>query len=86
MAGVELVGLAELLNRPSWHADAACRNHDTSLWFPAVGEPTAPAKAICAGCPVQGDCQEYAAGLEDVPAGVWAGESFRGRKKARRIA
>lgn len=48
----------------------------TAIWFPegevGVGDnvdPSAPARAICADCPVQHDCREASAGEQ----GIWAG-------------
>ena len=47
--------LSELLEStrwPAWHADAVCRGQ-ADLFFPARGQATEPAKAICAGCPAR---------------------------------
>lgn len=49
MAGDDLPDLTSLLNRPAWHADAACREHPELTWFPARGESVNAAKAVCAG-------------------------------------
>jgi WhiB family redox-sensing transcriptional regulator len=52
--------------------DAACRDADTSVFFPASEHDAGPAKEICAACPVREACLEYA--LETRPAdGVWGG-------------
>lgn len=58
---------------------ALCAGRDPEIWFPGStgnGARTAVARAaaICAGCPVQVECREYA---EQVPAtdGVWGGWS-----------
>jgi len=64
----------------SWHHFAACRGEDSSTFFaPSYFEKRseknareAVAKAICARCPVQVDCLEYALAIREVH-GVWGG-------------
>jgi hypothetical protein len=45
---------------PAWHTLAACRDHDTALFFPETdaGAPgqVADAKQVCASCPVRPWC------------------------------
>ena len=70
--------------------DAACRDADTSVFFPTSEADAGPAKAICAGCPVREQCLEFA--LEIRPSdGVWGGmtpierhRAVRRRQKAAR--
>lgn len=69
--------LEAIYHRPRWYLQAACRGKPTSWFFPAKGEPTARAKAICAECPVIDRCAQAGAG----EAGIWAGESERSRRK-----
>lgn len=47
-----------------WTHAAACRNHPTVRWFPTRGESSAPAKRICATCPVLIDCLDDALAAE----------------------
>ena len=60
-AGTRLV-LAQLLydghGVPEWHRQAACREHDSQLFFPEPGEDdqVKAAKRIFAGCPVRDQC------------------------------
>ena len=63
--------LAELVNRPAWHAEAACRGVDPALFFPERGErrPVA-ALAYCAECPVTAPCLASALELAST-VGVW---------------
>jgi Transcription factor WhiB len=75
--------LRVLLHRPAWHADAACSGSGPSPWFPTRGEPTEPAKAVCAACPVRLECLEFALAHDDL-AGVWGGTSRQQRDVARR--
>ena len=58
-----LVFLAELVNRPPWHADAAYRGLDPALFFPERGDgrPVA-ALAYCEDCSNRSQC--LAAALE----------------------
>ncbi len=89
-AGIDLVALdqalATLLARPAWQAAAACRHADPALFFPARGESTDAAKALCARCPVFDQCDHYAATIEGPLQGIWAGLSPRGRRRAARQA
>jgi WhiB family redox-sensing transcriptional regulator len=65
-----------------WLTAAACRGMDPELFFPDRGEPTEPAKAVCAGCRVRGECLDYA--LANVERfGVWGGTSERERRTIR---
>ncbi|HUW04611.1 MAG TPA: WhiB family transcriptional regulator [Acidimicrobiales bacterium] len=81
---VDLAGiLTTLLGRPSRHRDAACAEYPIDVFFPDRGEPTEPAKAICAGCLVSEECAGFALERIDL-AGVWAGRSQRQRNVARR--
>lgn len=63
--------------RPYWFQFAACNpqwadrplDQWVDLFFPARGESSREAKAICAECPVQTPCQQAGKG----EAGVWGG-------------
>jgi WhiB family redox-sensing transcriptional regulator len=70
----------DLLVRPAWHAQAACRGRGPELFFPPSGEDGVLAKAICARCPVREPCLE--AGAREL--GVWGGTSERERRRRRR--
>jgi WhiB family redox-sensing transcriptional regulator len=73
--------LADLLPpRPSWMAAGACRDRPDVTWFPDRGKSTAPAKAICAGCPVRVECLSFAQ-HEGIDHGTWGGLSPRERRK-----
>ena len=51
---------------PDWRVAAACLHHDLNTFFPisnvgvAAQQQIAEAKGICAGCPVQQDCLDWA--------------------------
>lgn len=80
---VLLAGIED--RRPDWHADAACRGADPALWFPERGDPTEPAKAVCAGCPCSAACESYALELDTVH-GIWSGQSARKLKRSQAAA
>jgi WhiB family redox-sensing transcriptional regulator len=76
-----------------WQARARCRGHDASLFFsPTLIERKdereareGTAKTICAGCPVQTECLDFALYNRE-PYGIWGGlnELERRRLLARR--
>lgn len=79
------------LNDSSWDwlDNAACSGHDTNLWF---GKPNTSgffrdakqAKAICATCPVQARCLEFAL-VNMLDHGIWGGKNPRERRSLRRV-
>ncbi len=71
----------------AWWERAACLGLDTSLFFPARGESTAAAEALCASCPVREDCLWHALGPvggRSERFGIWGGSSERQRRRLRR--
>lgn len=70
-----------------WMAEGNCRHHPPTTFFPSDGVGVEVAKRICATCPVNELCLEYA--LENrIDHGVWGGTSERQRRrilKARRV-
>lgn len=71
----------------TWRAEAACRGLDTDIFFPASDEDAAPAKAVCATCPVRQLCLDWALETRQHD-GVWGGldETERRRERRRRAA
>ena len=72
----------------TWRTRAACRGLDPDLFFQERGENSAPAKAICSGCPVAAQCLEYAL-TAYVRQGVWGGltdQELRLLRRRRRAA
>lgn len=74
-----------------WQFDAACRGEDSALFFaPSYFERRevkaareARAKAICARCPVQEECLEFALRVRE-SHGVWGGLNEQERRQLMR--
>lgn len=66
-----------------WAEHAACAGADPQPWFPTRGGSTIEARAVCAGCPVTGECLAYALRW-DIRHGIWGGMSERQRRQLRR--
>lgn len=74
--------LAELAQRPDWHAHAACRGMGTDAFFPVRGQSLGPALETCDICTVKAEC--LAADLAHLPVnrhGIWGGTSAKARRK-----
>jgi WhiB family redox-sensing transcriptional regulator len=73
--------VADLLERPAWHAEAACRGMGPSEFFlEGHGVAYRFARTVCADCPVKAECAE--AGRNEA-FGMWGGMSERDRRKAK---
>ena len=68
--------------RPAWMASAACSRAGPADYFPTKGHAPTAARVVCASCPVQAQCLDYALAHEDL-AGVWGGTTERERKAMR---
>ncbi|MGH6743225.1 WhiB family transcriptional regulator, partial [Novosphingobium sp.] len=60
---------------PRWRQRALCTNgqHDPDLWWPHPSQDATPARTICAGCPVLGDCRDTYLDNPGDRDGIWAG-------------
>ena len=71
-----VMALNDLVWEPDegWRDAAACAGSDLELFFPIEEdeESAVPAKAICAICPVQENCLNYAL-TTNQPEGIWGG-------------
>ena len=63
---------------PEWRDDAACRGHNPEWWF-REGAYSLRAKAICASCPVQVQCLQYALNNRE-QHGIWGGMDITDRR------
>lgn len=66
----------------TWRKRAACRGIDVEVFYPLTEEEAdaAPAKAICAECPVRQPCLEHAL-VHREREGVWGGATERERRR-----
>ena len=75
--------LAEIVNRPAWHRQAACRGADMDLFFLERGKKlSAEAVAYCESCQVRTQCLDSVL-QQSQTVGVWGGTTARGRKRLR---
>lgn len=65
-----------------WRTGALCAQTDLDLFFPEKGGQAAPAKRLCAACPVREAC--LAVALEHRELGVWGGTTEAERARMRR--
>ena len=64
----------------AWMLHARCRGAAPTEFFPSDGIGVEVAQRVCATCPVQSECLEYA--LEHrIEHGVWGGASERERRR-----
>ncbi|MEV7689893.1 WhiB family transcriptional regulator [Streptomyces bungoensis] len=74
----------------NWRDHAVCRQEDPDLFFP-IGNAgpaqvqTQRAKAVCARCPVQEQCLDWAM-ESDQSIGIWGGTTELERRALRRRA
>jgi WhiB family transcriptional regulator, redox-sensing transcriptional regulator len=66
-----------------WVADAACRGTGPQKWFPDRADAVAALRVICADCPVQQPCLEYALD-HHITGGIWGGTTEKQRRVIRR--
>lgn len=59
-----------------WADFANCLGVDPDLFFPARGDRTEEAKAVCQGCSVRAECLEYALANSE-KFGVWGAPPVR---------
>ncbi len=82
-----MLTLTDVMCEPDvdWRKGAACNGVDSEIFFPASEEPPAAARAkeICAECPVQEACLQYALSTNQA-AGVWGGLDANERRRLRR--
>jgi WhiB family transcriptional regulator, redox-sensing transcriptional regulator len=66
----------------SWKTLGRCHGMAPDVFFPEKNRwAEKTAKAICAGCPVEAQCMDYAIANSEV--GVWGGTTERQRNKIR---
>ena len=66
-----------------WMAGGKCREVAPETFFPSDGVGVEVARRICATCPMQAPCLEYAL-RNRIDHGVWGGASERERRRIAR--
>ena len=73
--------LEALRNDPEWKLDALCLEYAVAIGrFPERGQPSEPAKAVCARCLVQAECLDFALRVHE-PHGIWGGLTEAERRR-----
>ena len=80
--GERAPSLFELLARPSWMADAACKEHPDLSWFVGKGVSVRRQRAVCQQCLVRDECLDYALDGRD-QYGMWGGLTLPERRRLR---
>ena len=71
-----------MIDTPDFQRGACVGLDDEAVtFFPARGEPAAPAKQVCALCDIRGECREYA--IHHEKYGIWGGLGAGERKRIR---
>jgi len=70
--------LSGLFEASEWEVDALCAQTDPDAFFPTSHQSGAPARRVCAACPVRAECLALAMELEgtvnqDLRHGIWGG-------------
>ncbi len=78
---IDIDAVLALLDRPAWHADAACREHPELNWFPENGQTSSRALRVCAACLARPDCLRWALSQGNDLHGIWGGSSQRQRNR-----
>lgn len=83
-----------VLSEPTWMPDfipdgviPPCRDVDPELFFPDTGNSYDEARAVCAGCPVQQPCADWAidAGVRHGMWGALNPDELAARRRMRRL-
>lgn len=64
----------------TWTDAAACRGLDPNVFYPLDEVDESLARRVCATCPVQGACLEWAIARRE-PDGIWGGLTATERKR-----
>ena len=67
--------------QPAWRRKAGCRDQPLSIFFPARGQSSKPALAVCSSCPVRAECLAEATD-EELEVGIRGGLTARARVAA----
>ena len=89
LGGDSLVFMSRHLVEAGWRSAAACRSSDPDLFFPVSSagiaqREIAEALAVCARCPVQAPCREFALRTRQ-QHGIWGGMTEHERRQLWRL-
>ena len=77
--------LDELVRRPAWHQQAACRGIGADAFIIDRGAQYEDhARQLCAGCSVRHECLDTALANGDTTTGLWGGTTPTERRQMRR--
>jgi WhiB family transcriptional regulator, redox-sensing transcriptional regulator len=77
--------LDELVRRPAWHQQAACRGVGADLFIIDRGtQYEESARQLCAGCSVHPECLDAALAYGGSMTGLWGGTTPTERRQMRR--
>ena len=79
----DVLWVADLIRKPAWMSDAACRGEPTATFIPERGGNAASSRVICAGCSVRDECLAYALADSELE-GFWAGTTTKERQRMRK--
>jgi WhiB family redox-sensing transcriptional regulator len=79
-SGTATIARPDTADLEEWMLRARCRGFESGVFFPSDGVGVEVAREICADCPVQVRCLEYALLLR-IDHGVWGGASERERRR-----
>ena len=71
-----------LFARPTWMADAACKEHELELFFADDRATQEQAKQVCRACLVVTECAAYAMADKSL-VGVWGALTTADRRRLR---
>ena len=85
LGGDALVFMFRRVIEAGWRSAAACRSSDPDLFFPVsfagiAQREIAEALAVCARCPVQAPCREFALRTRQ-QHGIWGGMTEHERRR-----
>lgn len=85
MSLIDMLIGADLAESTAWQEEALCAQTDPEAFFPERGASPRQAKKVCAQCPVQAECLDFALEHNET-FGVWGGLTEKERRRLRRSA
>jgi WhiB family redox-sensing transcriptional regulator len=73
----------KVISDQSWREFSLCKGMDPDFFHPEQHTSVNKQKEVCAKCPVEGQCREYALTMV-IRSGIWGGTSENQREDMRR--